>query len=393
MSPLAPRLKAQIHTAAFYCAMFGALGAHLPFWPVWMEDWGLTPGEVGLFMGLGFVTRVIAGLAVPVLADRAGARRQVLMVLCLAGAVVFGAHALIGARWLVLLGTLVTGAILSGMIPLGEALGSGAAQRHGFAYAVPRAVGSVAFLLANLVVGALIGAYGANMALWWIVALLLVAAVLAPGHPGAGIRGSDGAPPGFAEIGRMLTHPTFALFTAAAAMSLASHGVYYLYGSIHWRSLGLGEALIGRLWAFSVGVEVIVMLLLGERLIRRLGPVGALTLSGLGGIGRWGMMALDPLGPGLWALQATHTLTFVAGHLGAIAFIAQAVPGRFAATAQGAFMGFGSGIFMALTMMLGAVVYPLAGGLTYLLAAAMSATGLALSLLLARRWSGDKLAL
>ena len=40
-----------------------------------------------------------------------------------------------------------------------------------------------------------------------------------------------------------------------------------------------------------------------------------------------------------------------------------------------------------------AVVYPLAGGLTYLLAAAMSATGLALSLTLARRWSGGKLAL
>lgn len=386
-------MKAQVHTAAFYCAMFGALGAYLPFWPIWMEDWGLSPGAVGLFMGLGFITRVIAGLAVPALADRAGARRQMLMALCLTGAAVFAAHAVIGSRALLLLGTLITGAVLSGMMPLGEALGSGAAQRHGFGYAVPRAAGSGAFLLANLIVGALIGAWGADMALWWIVAFMAAAAALAPGHPGAGTRASDGAPPGFAEIGRMLTHPTFALFTAAAALSLASHGVYYLYGSIHWRSLGLDEALIGRLWAFSVGIEVIVMLALGERLIRRLGPVGALMLSGAGGIGRWSLMALDPLGLGLWALQAMHTLTFVAGHLGAIAFIAAAVPGRFAATAQGAFMGFGSGVFMALTMMLGTAVYPLAGGQTYLLAAAMSAAGLALSVMLARRWRGGTLTL
>lgn len=383
--------RALVHTALFYAAMFGALGAHLPFWPVWLEDWGLTPGEVGAYLSLGIVTRIGAGLAVPVIADRLGRRRSAMLLLCATGAALFLAHLFIGTRAVLLAATLGTGAVISGIMPLGEALGAGAVRRFGFSYSLARSLGSVAFLVANLAVGAMIARFGANAALWWIVACLAAGAALGRTHPGGGVM-AGAAPPGFGEIWALLTQPTFALFTAAAAMSLSSHAVLYAYGSVHWRALGIPGGTIGALWAFSVAVETVVMLTLGRRAIERIGPLGALSLSGAGGLVRWGAMMADPPLAWLWGLQALHSLTFVAGHLGAMAFVVQAVPDRYGGSAQGAYMGLGGGILTAAAMGLSALVYPWAGGLTYGIALAMSGAGLLLTLRLRARWDGGTLA-
>ncbi|MSU88196.1 MFS transporter [Rhodobacteraceae bacterium 2CG4] len=389
-APRAARRAAQVHTAAFYAAMFAVMGAHLPFWPIWLADWGLSAGEVGLFMTLGVATRVVAGLGFPVLADRLDRRRLVMVALCLAAAAVFAAHAAIGDRALLLVATLLTGAALAGVLPLGEALGAGAARAGGFAYGPVRAIGSVAFLVANLALGALIAPLGPGAVLWWIVAGLLLTAALGRRHPGGGtLRGHK--PPSLPQIGRMLTHPVFLLFTLGIALSLSSHAVYYVYGSVHWRALGIADGTIGALWAFSVAVEIAVMLLAAPYLLRRIGPIGMMALSGIGGILRWGAMMFDPGVAWLWPLQAMHSLTFVAGHLGAIAFVQAAVPERYGASAQGAYLGLGGGVMTAVGMGLAAVVYPRAGGLTYGIAVAMSAAGLVLILRLRSRWRGAEL--
>ena len=385
------RRRAQIYTALFYVPMFGFLGAYLPFWPVWLEDWGLTPGEVGIYVSLGIATRAVAGLGLPMMADQMGQRRATLLLISLASAALVAAHLMIETRITLIVVTLVLGTLLSGIIPLGEALGVGAAHRFQFAYAIPRAAGSVAFLIASLVVGALIARMGADAALWWVVVLLVITGLMARAHPGGGVIAGQ-RPPSFGEIGRLLVEPTFAVFVLASSLCLSSHAVFYAYASVHWRSLGLDEGLIGALWAFSVAFEVLVMLAFGPYLMSRIGPIGALALSGAGGILRWGAMMFDPTGPLLWVLQMGHSLTFVAGHLGAMAFIAAAVPERLGASAQGALMGPGGGVTSALAVLLAAAFYPALGGMTYGIALVMSAAGLGLTMLLGRRWRGRVLA-
>lgn len=187
-------------------------------------------------------------------------------------------------------------------------------------------------------------------------------------------------------------NPVFAIFMATVAFLQASHAVMYAYGSIHWRDLGVSEATIGALWAASVGAEILFMLTVGTAVIARMGPVGALALSGIGGVVRWGMMMTDPTGVWLWPIQGLHTLTFATGHLGAIAFITRAVPERYAAAAQGATGAMAVGGVMALGMALSAMLYPALGGRTYGLGVASSALGLVFCLWLARRWQGAAVA-
>jgi PPP family 3-phenylpropionic acid transporter len=345
---------------------------------------------VGVFTGAGVVVRIVAGLAIPLLADRLGARRQVMAGIAVLGAAVFTLHPLIEDRTLLLLATMATGLVYPGMIPIADALTSAAGRAHGFAYGQARAWGSLTFLVANLGVGALIAEFGVDVARLWIVVCLAASVLFALTHPGGGFI-SPGARPGLRDAVSLVRKPVFAVFLLAIGFAEASHAVYYAYGSIHWQSLGLGAAEIGLLWAFPVGLEVVLMFAFGSVIVARLGPVGAIALSGAAGILRWGIMMTDPTGVILWAAQALHIITYAVGHLGAIAFLAVAVEERLASTAQGLFGAAFGGLLTACAMAVSAQIYTGAGGMTFALAATMSAIGLAAALLLLRLWRGGEI--
>lgn len=383
--------RAGIHTSLVYAMLFMANGAHMPFWPLWLGDWGLSPAEIGIYSALGMAVRIVAGLAVPALADRLDNRRQMLAASAAATVLLFLAHLAIGNRAVLLVATLAVGATMAGTGPLAEALGVAASRHFGFVYAKARGLGSAGFLVANLVVGVLIARYGSGAALWWVVVCMAVLVPLALGHPG-GSRVAGRTPPSLREIGRLMINPVFAVFMAALGLLQGSHAVMYAYGSVHWRDLGLGEGEIGALWAVSVSAEILLMLTVGTAVVQRVGAIGALMLAGAGGMLRWGAMMADPTGLLLWPVQCLHACTFAFAHLGAITFISRAVPDRYAAAAQGGSGAMAVGAGMALGMVLAAVAYPALGGRSYGIALAFSAGGIALSLLLARRWQGEELA-
>ncbi len=45
-------------TSAWYGALFFAFGAYLPYWPVWLAEWGLSQAEIGTYLGLVLGLRV-----------------------------------------------------------------------------------------------------------------------------------------------------------------------------------------------------------------------------------------------------------------------------------------------------------------------------------------------
>ncbi|MGG7566314.1 MFS transporter [Rhodovulum sp. DZ06] len=380
-----------LQTAVLYAATFAAMGVFLPFWPLWLADKGLSDAEIGAYSAAGMAARVAAGIFVPALADRLDARRAVLLALGLTGAAATLAHPLAPIGPWLLLATLVVSGAFSGMIPLGDALGAAAARVYGFGYAQARSAGSLAFLLVSLAMGSLVAWVGIGIAVPVMAGFFAAAALSGYTHPGGG-RAKALVRPSKADFTRLITSRSFLVFTAAIGFAQSSHAVYYAYSSVHWRALGLGDGEIGALWAFGVAVEVALMLLWGGKLVAKFGPAGTIALSGLAGTLRWSAMALDPVGPALWALQGLHAVSFAAGHLGAIAFIQAAAPERLAAAAQGLYGAAGQGLLVAGSMALAAMIYPVAGGMTYLMAAAMAAVGCGFALALRTRWHGGPIA-
>lgn len=380
-------------TSAWYGALFFAFGAHLPYWPVWLADWGLSQAEIGTYLGLALVLRVIGATALPALADRFAARRVVIALSALAAAAVFAAHLFIETRPVLLAATLAAAFVTAPLIPLGEALGVRAAGMHGFAYAHARAAGSLAFLAMNVGLGALIARLGPGVVLWAVALNFLAVAALGAVHPGGG------APPGagldrskLREAGALMAHPVFLTFAAAASIGQASHAVYYVYGTLGWVGQGIDAGVIGLLWATGVGAEILLMLGPGRHLVARIGPARAVALAALAGVLRWGLMSLTPGLALLWPVQCLHALTFGLGHLGAMAFVAAAIPPRLQASAQGLYGGGMGGLAIALaTLAAGGINAAFGAASAYWLAAAMSGVALVAALRLGWIWDGGRI--
>ena len=366
------------------------MGAHLPFWPLWLSDWGLSESEIGLFLGLAIGVRIAAGVSAPWLADLTGARRTALALLGALGAAAFLAHLDVATKPALFALTLLSAVALAGAVPISDALGAAAAERFGFAYAHARALGSAAFLTANLAVGGLAGWLGVWVVPWWIILSLAAMAALSLRHPGGAKR--EGPRPRIAEAAALARARPLLLAAAASACLQASHAPLYAYGSLYWRAQGIGEGAVGALWAAGVAAEVALMLAVGGWIGARLGPWRSFALAGLAGLVRWGVMAGDPSREALWALQLLHALTFAPAHLGMIAFIQAAAPPRLAASAQGLVGAGAGGAAMALATLGAAALYPAAGGGVFWFSGALSAAGLAAALALRRSWDGARLA-
>lgn len=380
-------------TAAYYAVLFAALGAHLPYWPVWLEHWGLTTAEIGWYLGAATIARIAGSTLIPALADIWAIRRWVIAVSALATVAAHLAHLWIETPAALMVGTLVVAVVMAPSVPIGEALGLRASERFGFAYAPVRAAGSIGFLLANIGIGALIGDTGPQVVLWAIVVGFSVVAVLGAIHPGGGApaKGSyDRARP--REVFGLFAIPAFAAFACASTLGQASHVVYYVYSVLDWRAQGISDTVIGWLWATGVIVETALLLGPGRRLILAIGPAHALALGGLAGMLRWAALSMTPEPWMLWPLQMLHAVSFAVAHLGAMAFLAAALPGRMVASAQGISSGLLGGLLHSgLLLIAGAVVAMSNIATAYWVAFVASALSLGCALWLRNTWRGQGL--
>jgi PPP family 3-phenylpropionic acid transporter len=185
----------------------------------------------------------------------------------------------------------------------------------------------------------------------------------------------------------LLTTPTFLIFVFASGAVQAGHAVFYTFGTLHWSALGISPRIAGLLWTVGVGAEILLFATAGA-LLRRTGPIAMLALAAGAGIVRWGAMACEPAVWLLFGLQALHGLTFGATHIGAIHFLASALPQHQAGTAQAVYAAVTSGILLGGTTMLVGPLYADWGGRAYWAMAAVSAVGLIATMLLKKVVAG-----
>src|SRR5918995_1602331 len=344
--------------ALFYAAYFAAVGIHLPFWPVWLEARGLTATEIGYVLAAAFWPRILTSLLVPSVSDRLGERRRpmiLLTALTLAGLILF---ALAYDFWPLLLLSVLTGASWAPILPLGEAVALGEAQRRELNYGRIRLGGSRAFILAAIGVGEWLEHAGPAIILWSIavtIACLLVACVLLP----AG--GSAERPAAAADFRRLVRKPEFLAFVAAAGLIQVSHAVYYGFATLHWRAAGDGGLVIGLLLAGGGGAEI-VLFACAAPLLRWYDPVRLLSLAGVLTVARWILTGLSTDLAVLVPAQALHAASFGAVHLAAMHYLRDRTPSELHASAQGSYAAIGTALPFGLLTPAAGWLYGATGG-------------------------------
>ena len=369
-----------LRLALFYGASFAVLGIMLPFWPVWLASRGLEPSEIGLVLALLTAIRIVATPAVAHYADHIGERRRPIIVLAAVSTAAFAMF--IGARdfWLILVITAVFSAARAGIMPLGESLTMLSVHKRGLDYGRLRLWGSLSFIVAAAATGWLLTGRPEDLVFWLVLGALAFSLgscmALPDTRPGKASRSR-------APLVGILKTKSFVLFLAAAALVQGSHAVYYAFGTLHWRAAGHSDTVIGLLWAEGVIAEI-ALFAVGARVLRVLSPAALIALGGAAGALRWAVTGVSAELPVLFVMQALHAFTFGAAHLGAIHFVARAVPTSESATAQSLYSAASIGAGLGLAMLASGPLYEAFAGGAYHAMAALGAMGCVLGLILGR---------
>jgi MFS transporter, PPP family, 3-phenylpropionic acid transporter len=334
-----PRLTPLLALLTLYVALYSAFGVASPFWPHFFETRGLTAQEIGLLLGLGTFVRLIVGPFFARFADLHSALRAVLAFCIMTSAVTAVGLTVSYNFWWLLPLHLTHSTVLAPVTTLADALAVRASVRPPrFQYGWVRGAGSAAFISGTLLAGQIL-AYKDVTAVICIYAALLVGAVLgaamAPESDTKGELAHD--LPAQSSIGgilELLKLAPFRRMIMVAALVYGSHAMHDAFSVIRWTAAGLSPVTISVLWSESVLAEVVVFILIGPALLRRLGVNGAATLAAAAGVVRW---IVEAYTVAIWPLafvQPLHGFTFSLLHLACMKIIADTVPAHLAATAQ-----------------------------------------------------------
>ena len=364
------RIKGPIAYILLYAAMYGAFGVASPFWPKFFETKALTSQQIGLILGAAMVVRLAAGPLVGRLADLTRSLRLVLATCAALAAGMAAALSLANTFWLLFLITSLQAAALAPTTSIADALSVNAAKPRiagkPFEYGWIRGSASAAFVLGTLIIGQFISLSDLNPIIWMNVALLVAAAASTALLPGVNAQSESrsSASPAVDEVHALLRISRFRILLVVSALVYGSHAMHDAFAVIRWSDAGMDASVISMLWSEAVAAEVIVFLIIGPALLRRIGPRGAAALATVAGVIRWSVAGVTTSVLLLSIVQPLHGLTFALLHLACMRIMGTLVPTSLAATAQATY-AFGSGFTTSALTLLSGALYARYGGVSF----------------------------
>ncbi|SMF95362.1 MFS transporter, PPP family, 3-phenylpropionic acid transporter [Methylomagnum ishizawai] len=305
-----------VRLSGIYFFYFSALGAFLPYWPLYLEGIGFDPIQIGQIMAIPAATKIVSPNLWGWLADHTGRTLRLIRWAAfstfVAFCAVFWVRDYAGVVGVMLGFSFFWNAIL----PLFETITLGHLHGQAQRYSGIRMWGSIGFI-------AWVAALGKGLDGPFPVACLPQAVALLFGAlwlntlvvPSSG-RENHGE--GQGSLAGILKRPDVIAFFVANMLLQVAHGPYYVFFSVYLEEHGFDGAGIGQLWALGVFAEIVLFAGF-HRLLRLASPrailLGSLALSAA----RWLMIAwgVDHLA---WLLiaQVLHAASFGAVHAVAI---------------------------------------------------------------------------
>ncbi len=367
-------------TALQYILLFGTSGVTLPFAGLWFRSQGMSGAEIGALLALPMFGRIVSGPLLAVWADGFRLRRTAIALLGLAMAVGYGAAGLVDNFYVRALCWFVGATAAAALIPLSDVLTLRLSRRENYPFSLPRGCGSLAFVVANIGMGALLTMMPADIIIVWIVsssALIALSAWLClPAEPVQldGVQISKLAR--FQGLGRLAKNRTFVCAILGIGAVQAAHGFYYGFSAIAWKAQGISESMTGLLWAFAVAVEIGFMWVVEPwRKRKGFGAFPLLMVGVTAAVIRWLFMALEPSFWWLWPLQAMHALTFAATYLAGVEIVEALSPPQDHTAAQTLSSVVAAGFLIGLATAVSGQLYDAYGAQGYMAMAVLAALG------------------
>jgi PPP family 3-phenylpropionic acid transporter len=369
----------------FYACYFVTLGVSTPFFPAYLRQLGLSGRAVAALLAIPPALQLGAPFFWGFLADRTRRPQWVLRVLCLGA--FLGSLPVIVARSLpaLLAATLAQQVFATAIVALADSLAI-EKSRQGPSYGGIRAVGSASFIATCLATGAwldLRAIPGGDRLVPILVSagygLSLLAATRLPGQRG-------GARPHLAEVRALLQDRRFRLLLILAGLHWAALVPYHGFFGVLLQDRGFPAKITSYAFVLGTAAEIAVFLLF-SRLRARFALGHLLAAAFAVSAARWWLLSGTRSAVLVVALQIGHGFTFGMFWAGAMAWLAECVPGKLRATGQVLF-GMVIGLGGLVSLPLAGALYDATGGASAAFACAGALDLVPLGLLLFSQRAG-----
>ncbi|RWM07082.1 MAG: MFS transporter [Mesorhizobium sp.] len=393
LPPLSPEQlvkpsRFELRMSLIFATLFVSLGTHLPYFPLWLQAKGFHAEQIAVILAAPMFLRVVTTPMLTALADRAKDRANVYIALVAASMIISAGYFLPASYAIVLAVSLLLTIVWTPHSPLADSLALSGVRRFGSNYTGMRKWGSISYLCVNVAGGFILAVTGAKAVpaiIFVALAAALVAGLWAP-RMGRPRKASPLSATDIQHSAPSLFNAYFLYFTLGVGIITASHAFLYGFVSIYWKSIGIGDSIVGLLWAWGVVSEV-CMFLFFNRIFASVSVVRVMVIAGIGSIVRWIAFPLVwPLGlgvAGFFGVQTLHSVSVAMVLIGLQKMIGETVSEERTGAAQGIAYFF-NGFFMAAVTLASGPLYDRFGVDGFLAMIPIAIVGLALIGLAAR---------
>jgi len=316
----------------FYFFYYQSVGIYMTFLPAYLRGLGLTGREISTVFAVTPLMAMVLPLAWAYVADRTHRHDRVLRIV-VGGACVGFVPMLFARTFSAVFAGWAAYAMFSVAVGgLADAFAV-ARVRAGAVYGRLRLWGSVGYVVAAVLVGALLAARGrvadrlVPITMWLSLGGAFAAAWTLRG------AGEPAARPHAADVLALLRDPRLRLVLAIAMLHWLCLSPYNVYFGVFLRDLGLSPLTWALAYSTGVVTEVIVLMTF-HHLQTRFTLPALLAAAFAVTAARWLAIALTSAPAALIALQALHGMTFGMFWSAAIALVGATVPASLRATGQ-----------------------------------------------------------
>ena len=370
----------------YYFFYFAFIGVFSPYFTLYLQSLQISAADIALLMSQMQLMRLVAPAFWGWLADRRGRRVDIVRLSALCACIGFTGFFLTDNYVQLFIPMTLMAFFWSAALPLVESLTFAHLADESHRYSRIRVWGSVGFIVAVLLGGALLDhlPIGDVPAMVFVVLLGILAMAFqlpegrrAPSvtaHGAATVSPADNPP--MATLRSVLADQQVWMLLLACFLMSSAHGVYYVFYSIHLDDLGYSKGMIGLLWSLGVLVEIGLFMVMSP-LMKRYSLRTLLLVTYATAVVRFLMIGWCAESLLLLLLaQAMHGLTFGVHHAAAIAAVNQWFPQHIHARGQALYSSIsfgGGGLFGGIVS--GLVWDPLGAGWAFTLGALFALAG------------------
>ena len=359
-----------------YFSIFIVIGINAPFFPLWLSSKGFTERHIAIILATSVLTKLLANPFFAGLGDKYGNRKIPMLYLSFISIIILFSLNIINSLYLIAFMAITSWALFAPLMPLTESLTTTAIKKYNFDYGNTRLWGSVSFIIIAFFGGIIIEKYGLKYVpiLMTIGALFLfLSIIIMPTIPSLPARKK------FSTYA-LLKNRNFFPFLLACGAIQSSHGIYYGFSTIYWKSIGLSETVIGALWAEGVVFEIILLAYF-YKFKNYTSPKIFIIIAGVMAIIRWTLMAYADTILFIALIQILHAFTFGLTHLAAINFISEVMPVRAQAKSQALYSAISMGAFLAVSISVSGDLYRIFYDKSFLFSSFLAFSGVIISLI------------